>query len=94
MLCRNISNNLHRVCDSMHTGRRGNNFHPSNMPQILPVPFIGGLSVTFGLGATSSLEGAIVKITQLPVAVEKILPASISTQVAILRRLLAEEYSE
>lgn len=68
----------------------------SNTPQTFPVPFIGGLSVTFRLGATSSLEkGAIVKkITALHVTVEKILPASISTQVTVLRRLLLAEERE
>jgi len=69
----------------------------SNTPQTFPVPFIGGLSVTFRLGATNSLEeGAIVKrVTALHVAVEKILPASVSTQIAILRKLLlAEEGTE
>lgn len=68
----------------------------SNTPQTFPAPFIGGLSVTFRLGATNSLEeGAIVKkITALHVAVEKILPASVSTQVAILRKLLLVEEDE
>ena len=65
----------------------------SNTPQTFSVPFIGDLSVTFRLGAANSLEeGAIVKgVTALHVAVEKILPASVSTQIAILRKLLLAE---
>ena len=65
----------------------------SNTPQTFPVPFIGGLSVTFRLGATNSLEeGAIVrKITALHVSVERILSASVSTQIAILRKLLLSD---
>ena len=65
----------------------------SNTPRTFSVPFIGGLSVTFRLGAANSLEeGAIVKgVTALHVAVEKILPASVSTQIAILRKLLLAE---
>ena len=68
----------------------------SNTPQTFPVPFIGGLSVTFRLGAFHSLEGgAIVKITALHIAVERILSTSISAQIAILRKLLlAEEDGE
>ena len=53
--------------------------------------------MTFRLGAANSLEeGAIVKkITALHVAVERILPASVSTQIATLRKLLiAEKESE
>ena len=76
----------------MHTGRptglEGDDFDHqlSSTPQTFSVPFVGGLSVTFRLGAANYLEeGAIVKkITALRVAVERILPASISTQIAIL----------
>jgi hypothetical protein len=51
--------------------------------------------VTFKPGATNSLEkGEVVKITAFRVAVEKSLPATISAQIAILRKLLAEEHSE
>jgi len=65
----------------------------SNTPQTFPVPSVGGLSVTFRLGTAGSLEkGAIVKkITALHVAVERIQPASVSTQIEILRRLLLAE---
>lgn len=63
--------------------------YPINTPQTLPVSFVGGLSVTFRLGTTNSLEsdGHEYYIRH---AVEKIQPATISTQIAILRKLLPE----
>ena len=87
-----------RACRSVYRigGVTTSTTYLSNTPQTFPAPFIGGLSVTFRLGATSSLEkGAIVKkITALHIAVERTLPASISTQVAVLRKLLLAEEKE